>query len=160
MSCQAGRAARRVTAKLPGQRPIHPRLPRRYYASHAPPTAPVALWAGGALLAGGAGLWYLNGSDAPAASIDGVVPAVAPAASVEDIAVVSPVKVLSLQEADQKLREQMRTFTFDGRDGAKGRIDVVRVASNSPVEDEWAVGVGRGVGEAKTVYAGVYDGHA
>ncbi|KEY72346.1 hypothetical protein S7711_01028 [Stachybotrys chartarum IBT 7711] len=155
-----GRAARRVTARLPGQRPIHPRLSRRRYASQAPPTAPVALWAGGALLAGGAGLWYLNGSDAPAASVDAAVPAVAPAVSVEDIAVVSPVKVLSLQEADQKLREQMRTFTFDGRDGAKGRIDVVRVASNSPVEDEWAVGVGRGVGEAKTVYAGVYDGHA
>jgi pyruvate dehydrogenase phosphatase len=93
------------------------------------------------------------------------VPTVEPAADVGAIEVVSPVQALSLREANDKVREGARVFEFatDGG-GGKGRVDVVRVASNSPVEDEWAVGVGSGVGgerlALKSLYAGVYDGHA
>lgn len=79
-----------------------------------------------------------------------------------EIPVASPVKVLDLEAANKKIREQAHTFSFDGKDGSKGRIDVVRVPSNNPVEDNWSVGVGRGLGglDASTVFAGVYDGHA
>lgn len=95
-----------------------------------------------------------------------LVPILEAAASVDAIEVVSPVRALSLREANDKMREGARVFEFaiDG-EGGKGRVDVVRVASNSPVEDEWAVGMGRGVGGGerdgpKSLYADVYDGHA
>ena len=65
-------------------------------------------------------------------------------------------------EANRKLREQVHTFSFEGPDGRNGRIDVVRVPSNNPVEDDWSLGVGgRPVGQGHgMVFAGVYDGHA
>jgi hypothetical protein len=92
------------------------------------------------------------------------VPRVREAAPGQDdqIPVSSPVKVLDLTEANRKLREQVHTFGFKGVDGRNGRIDVVRVPSNNPVEDDWSVGIGghpggQGYG---MVFAGVYDGHA
>jgi hypothetical protein len=94
------------------------------------------------------------------------VPLVAAAGSVDEIEVASPVRVLSLHEANDKLREGARIFEFgpSAANVAKGRVDVVRIASNSPVEDEWAVGLGHGVGSSqdsqRTLYAGIYDGHA
>lgn len=73
----------------------------------------------------------------------------------------SPVAVLDHAAANAKLRTEARTFLFDSSGGAKGRVDLVRLASNNPIEDEWSLAVGKGVGEAKgTLYAGVYDGHA
>lgn len=72
----------------------------------------------------------------------------------------SPVKVVDWSEISSMIRKQATSFVFDGYKGQKGRIDTVRFESNSPTEDEWAVGVGAGVGGAKTIYAGVYDGHA
>ena len=80
----------------------------------------------------------------------------------DDIPVTSPVKALDLEGANKKLREKVHTFSFPSKDGGKGRIDVVRVPSNNPVEDNWSVGIGRGLGslDADAVFAGVYDGHA
>lgn len=83
-----------------------------------------------------------------------------PASGVEgDIPVTSPVEVLDLNGANEKLRQHVSTFAFDGSEGARGRIDVARVSSNNPVEDDWAVGVAKGPGNGTMVYAGVYDGH-
>jgi pyruvate dehydrogenase phosphatase len=80
---------------------------------------------------------------------------------VEDIEVMSPVRVLDLEAADAKIREEARSFVFDSSDGATGRVDVVRLSSNCPVEDDWSVAVGKGVGgQEKTLFTGVYDGHA
>lgn len=86
------------------------------------------------------------------------IPSISENVSEDDITV--PVKVLSLKAAEEKLREGARTFVFDGKDGLEGRIDLVRLSSNCPVEDEWSLGVGKGVGGSRTVFAGVYDGHA
>ncbi|OAA72970.1 Protein phosphatase 2C [Akanthomyces lecanii RCEF 1005] len=72
----------------------------------------------------------------------------------------SPVKVADWAEISSMIRKQATSFKFEGHNGAQGRIDTVRFESNSPTEDQWAVGVGAGVGGAKTVFAGVYDGHA
>jgi pyruvate dehydrogenase phosphatase len=75
------------------------------------------------------------------------------------INVVSPIKAYTLKEANAKIRKEATSFVFHGPDG-NGRVDVVRVASNNPVEDEWDVAVGKGVGGNKVLYTGVYDGHA
>ncbi len=73
--------------------------------------------------------------------------------------VTSPVKIYSYEEANQKIRENAGSFKFQAKDG-QGRVDVVKLESNTRVEDEWAIGVGDGVGGQQTLYAGVYDGHA
>ncbi|KAJ6445397.1 pyruvate dehydrogenase phosphatase [Purpureocillium lavendulum] len=131
-------------------------------------------WAIGVLLAGGAGYYLGRGGDAPlavkptSALLPGGgrvgVPSVPADASEHEIPVESPVEVRRLAAADAWIREQARSFVFvSDADGGRGRVDVVRVSSNNPVEDEWAVGCGRGLGGAdapKTLYAGVYDGHA
>ncbi|KAJ3495930.1 hypothetical protein NLG97_g3037 [Lecanicillium saksenae] len=72
----------------------------------------------------------------------------------------SPVKVADWADISSMIRKQATSFKFEGHKGAQGRIDTVRFESNSPTEDEWAVGVGAGVGGSKTIFAGVYDGHA
>ncbi len=72
----------------------------------------------------------------------------------------SPVKVVDWADIASLIRKHATSFRFDGHKGAQGRIDTVRFESNTPTEDNWAVGVGAGVGGAKTIYAGVYDGHA
>lgn len=91
-------------------------------------------------------------------SVSQLIPSVP---DIDKVPVTSPVRVLDLAAANAKLRGETRSFPFDSSDGAKGRVDVVRLASNNPIEDEWALAVGGGVGDAKgTLYAGVYDGHA
>lgn len=72
----------------------------------------------------------------------------------------SPTKVVEWPEVDSLIRKGATSFKFDGHKGKQGRIDTVRFESNSPTEDEWAVGVGAGVGGGTTIFAGVYDGHA
>lgn len=109
----------------------------------------------GALVAGACTFYYISQSNGSGTRI----PSLTEPASESTIAIASPVKVYNLNEANTKIREQATSFTFDGKDG-NGRVDVVRVASNNPVEDEWAVAIGKGVGGRKTLYAGVYDGHA
>lgn len=75
--------------------------------------------------------------------------------------ITSPVKALDLDGANKKIRQQLRTYSFDSTtDGVNGRIDIARVASNNRVEDDWAVALGKGPGRGDMVYAGVYDGHA
>jgi pyruvate dehydrogenase phosphatase len=80
--------------------------------------------------------------------------------SVEDIAVASPVDILDLKAADAKIRQDTSSFVFRGKDGVQGRVDVARVSSNNPVEDNWAVGIGKSVGGNNFLFSGVYDGHA
>lgn len=72
----------------------------------------------------------------------------------------SPVKVVQWEQVWDLLRKKAHSFKFDGHGGLQGRIDSVKLDSNERVEDEWAVGVGAGVGGNRTLYAGVYDGHA
>ncbi|KAF4122266.1 hypothetical protein GMORB2_7258 [Geosmithia morbida] len=73
----------------------------------------------------------------------------------------SPVKVLDLEAANKKIRQSVHAFSFESsKDGTTGRVDVARVSSNNPVEDNWATALGKGPGKEDMVYAGVYDGHA
>ncbi|PNY24301.1 Protein phosphatase 2C [Tolypocladium capitatum] len=125
-------------------------------------------WAIGLLAAGGAG--YNLGRDgggggvcssasAPTRRASSTAPGIPGAASEDDIPVDSPVTALDLAASNVKIREQAQSFVFaNGRH--RGRVDVVRVSSNNPVEDEWAVGVGTGPGGGEALYVGVYDGHA
>ncbi|KAL6856399.1 protein serine/threonine phosphatase 2C [Trichoderma novae-zelandiae] len=117
-----------------------------------------AIWGTGAAIAAGGGLYWLSSNLAGGTRLE--VPIVKAVASEEEIPVVSPVKVLDLESANAKLREQAQSFVFDSANGKSGRLDVVRVASNDPVEDEWSMGIGSGMNGEKTLYAGIMDGHA
>jgi pyruvate dehydrogenase phosphatase len=137
-------------------------LSRRWLSeSQAPRSASsqpgILVWGTAAAVAAGGGYFLFNGSTANKTA---AVPLLNTVSSEDDIPVVSPLPVLDLKAADQKLREQAQSFVFDGKDGQKGRVDVVRVASNDPVEDEWSVAVGKGIQGRTALYAGVYDGHA
>ena len=89
------------------------------------------------------------------------MPSASVAAHQNELVVIEcPVKAYSLREANAKIREQATSFVFNVHNGGRGRADVVRVSSNNPVEDEWALAVAPGVGGNETLYAGVYDGHA
>lgn len=78
----------------------------------------------------------------------------------DQISVDSPIRALSLETANAKLRQDVHTFVFEGNGGVNGRVDVARVSSNNPIEDDWDLKVAKGVGGAGTLYSGVYDGHA
>lgn len=79
----------------------------------------------------------------------------------QGIKVVSPGVIMTLEQACKKLREQAVTYAFRGKDkNSQGRVDIVRLASNDPVEDEWYAGQGKGLGGGRAIYAGVFDGHA
>jgi pyruvate dehydrogenase phosphatase len=129
---------------------------KKYSTSQPPkrdsPTTVVATFAG--LFAGACTFYYISQSGSPETA-----PLLTEAASETTLTIKSPVKVYDLAEANAKLRREATSFTF-GAKGGPGRVDVVRVASNNPVEDEWAVAVGKGVGGNETLYTGVYDGHA
>ncbi|OAA53554.1 Protein phosphatase 2C [Cordyceps fumosorosea ARSEF 2679] len=120
----------------------------------------------GLAVAGGALLWYVSRKRRVAVAErhrqrgrrDNELPEVSGADA--DGPPGSPVKVVDWAEVAGRIRQQATSFRFDGHGGARGRIDAVRFESNCPTEDRWAVGVGEGVGGAKTVYAGIYDGHA
>lgn len=159
----------RLTGARPGSR-LMPRrrsittqqLSRRWLSdAQAPKSASsrpgILVWGACAAVAGGGGYFWLSSGTVNKTS---AVPLLNTASSEEDIPVISPVPVLDLRAANQKLREQAQSFIFDGSDGQKGRVDVVRVASNDPVEDEWSVAVGKGVQGGTALYAGVYDGHS
>jgi pyruvate dehydrogenase phosphatase len=77
----------------------------------------------------------------------------------EYISVVSPVKPLSYEEADTKIRDGADSFSFNAAGGCLGRVDVVSLGTKIPCEDRWDVGVMRGEDGQDTLYAGVYDGH-
>lgn len=136
-------------------------LSRRWLSSQAPRSAPsrpgVLVWGACAAVAAGGGYFLFSSRTATKTKS---VPLINTASSEDDISVLSPVPVLDLKAANQKLREQAQSFIFDGKDGQKGRVDVVRVASNDPVEDEWSVAVGKGIHGGTALYAGVYDGHS
>lgn len=112
----------------------------------------------GTVIAAGGGVYWLSSKLAGDTRLQ--VPIVKAVASEEDISVTSPVKALDLDSANAKLREQAQSFVFDSADGKQGRLDIVRVASNDPVEDEWSMAVGGGIQGERTLYAGIMDGHA
>lgn len=116
------------------------------------------IWGATAVVAIGGAAYWLNKKPTNNKIPD--VPIVKPVTSDVEIPVTSPVKAFDLRSANEKLREQAQSFVFDSTDGQKGRVDTVRVASNDPVEDEWAIGFGGGIQGEKTLYAGVFDGHA
>ncbi|KAK7526161.1 protein phosphatase 2C [Phyllosticta citriasiana] len=72
----------------------------------------------------------------------------------------SPVEALDLPAAENKLKKDQKSFRFEVSSGKNGRFDVVRLASNSPVEDEYAFGTAPGPGQRPVHFWGVYDGHA
>ena len=76
------------------------------------------------------------------------------------MSVTLPVKPLSYEEADARIREGADSFSFDVGDGCLGRVDVVSLGTKIPSEDIWDVGIVRGAdGRGDTLYAGIYDGH-
>ncbi|RSL86935.1 hypothetical protein CEP51_002553 [Fusarium floridanum] len=111
---------------------------------------------------GGAGLFIFSGKDdkKPSAPGSNDVLSLQDFVPEDQISVESPIKALTLEAADAKLRQDVHTFAFEGHGGVKGRVDVARVSSNNPVEDEWDLKVAKGIGGAGTLYSGVYDGHA
>lgn len=117
-----------------------------------------AIWGGAAVVAVGGAAYWLNKKPTNNKTLD--VPIVKPVTSELEIPVTSPVKALDFVSANEKLREQAQSFVFDSTNGEKGRVDTVRVASNDPVEDEWSIGLGGGIQGEKTLYAGIFDGHA
>lgn len=92
--------------------------------------------------------------DAPRA-----VPAVEVVSNEDQIPVTSPVKPLSYEEADARIREDADSFSFNIADGCLGRVDVVSLGTKIPSEDRWDVGTTTGVDGRDTLYAGIYDGH-
>lgn len=72
-------------------------------------------------------------------------------------AVIEP---LTPSQVESKLRQDAVVTTFSSANGAKGHVHAARVASNDPVEDEFSIAELEGVGRGKTLFAGVYDGHA
>ncbi|EGX91883.1 pyruvate dehydrogenase, putative [Cordyceps militaris CM01] len=77
----------------------------------------------------------------------------------EPISVISPLKPLSYEEADAKIREGADSFSFNVADDCLGRVDVVSLGTKLPSEDRWDVGVVKGTVGQETLYAGIYDGH-
>lgn len=126
--------------------------------SSPPQPGTFVVWGIGAVIAAGGGVYWLRSKQASDKTSD--VPIIKPVGSEVEIPVTSPVKILDLRSANAKLREQAQSFMFDSTDGEKGRLDTVRIASNDPVEDEWSIGVGGGIQGEKTLYAGIFDGHA
>lgn len=121
-------------------------------------TGSLAIWGAAAVVATGGAAYWLKKK--PTNNTIPGVPILKPVTSDAEIPIASPVKALDLRSANEKLREQAQSFVFDSTNGDKGRVDTVRVASNDPVEDEWAIGFGGGIQGEKTLYAGVFDGHA
>ncbi|KKP00701.1 hypothetical protein THAR02_07188 [Trichoderma harzianum] len=121
-------------------------------------TGSLAIWGAAAVVATGGAAYWLKKK--PTNNTIPSVPILKPVTSDAEIPITSPVKALDLRSANEKLREQAQSFVFDSTDGEKGRVDTVRVASNDPVEDEWSIGFGGGIQGEKTLYAGVFDGHA
>ena len=106
-------------------------------------------------------LWLRADGEPNLTNADSVLPDVGEYEGEKGIRVESPGVILSLEEACHKLREQAATFAFAGTDkDSQGRIDVIRLASNEPVEDEWYAGQGKGLGGMRSIYVGVFDGHA
>ncbi|KAF4984788.1 hypothetical protein FZEAL_79 [Fusarium zealandicum] len=120
-------------------------------------------WSVAALVGiGGSGIYLLGGKDSKTSSVAETqhVPTLKGPASEDQIPVHSPVWSLTLEAANAKLREDAHSFVFEGNGGVKGRVDVARVSSNNPVEDEWDLKVAKGVDGVGHLYSGVYDGHA
>ncbi|KAK5996743.1 Pyruvate dehydrogenase (Lipoamide) phosphatase C10F6.17c [Cladobotryum mycophilum] len=157
-----------VVTRLASNRRLVQAGSRRWNSSNASGTSTPSSklpWAIGAVAVTGGGIYFASGSTKTTAVGSKLgqgtqVPTIQQPTSEAEISVTSPVKVVSLKEANERLREQANTFVFDSKDGSKGRVDLVRFNSNMPVEDEWALSVGKGIGGATTLFAGVYDGHA
>ncbi|KAK8189855.1 phosphatase 2C-like domain-containing protein [Phyllosticta capitalensis] len=138
------RAARAGTARPPPQRQLQSNVNR------------TLLLMGGGFVVGFAGARYRQSKrDISSASIPTLLTSES-APPVFD----SPVEALDLPAADKKLKRQEQSYSFEVSQGQNGRFDVVRLASNSPVEDEYAFGTAPGPGNTPWAFWGVYDGHA
>lgn len=77
----------------------------------------------------------------------------------DQIPITLPVKSLSYEEADARIREGADSFSFNAADDCPGRVDVVSLGTKIPSEDRWDVGTTTGTNGRNTLYAGIYDGH-
>lgn len=143
-------------ARLRGALP-RPASLSRSYASMPPPPPSKPLLLAGVLAAGGLGYFAVSQLMVFEKAKPAAVPVLAKGEAVDTS---TPVTLVDMDEANARLRGQARTFTFKGKDGAKGRVDTVRLDSNTRVEDEWDLRTGEGVNGNSTLFAGVYDGHA
>lgn len=150
----------RISARSTARRQLLNRAPStRTYSSSTAPPSPLRL-AIGVVAAGGIGFYVVSKVTIFEKSKPKDVPSIGKIASESNIDISTPVKVVDLATANAKIREQSKSFVFTGKDGLKGRVDLVRLESNSPTEDEWDIRVGDGVNGSKTLFTGVYDGHA
>lgn len=134
----------------------------RSYSSHASSASGAPIAAGtAAVLLGGLGVYTISeDKKKPSHGTNNAIDTQVPSVLASDVSVSSTVKILDLAAANARIREQAHSFVFDAQEGS-GRVDLVRVTSNNPTEDEWDVRVGAGVGgDSKTLFVGVYDGHA
>ncbi|OMP82921.1 Protein phosphatase 2C-like protein [Diplodia seriata] len=149
---------------------------RRLLSSRAPldvrhaRVSPVATIAGGAAAVTGAAAYLLQSPTFPKDHEDAAspVPQISPlkrnrdnaggSPSIEQLK--SPVRPLNVAEANELLRREERSKIFDAGNGQRGRCDLVRVASNCPVEDEFVTGTQAGPGGKPWTFWGVFDGHA
>ncbi|KAL1637953.1 hypothetical protein SLS56_000510 [Neofusicoccum ribis] len=127
---------------------------------------PVAALAGGAAGATGLAAYLFQSPSKSLGNSDASVllPQIRPLkkSEAEDptVGMTSPVKALDLAAATELLRKEEKSKLFELGNGQRGRCDVVRVASNSPVEDEYMCGTQEGLGGKPWTFWGVFDGHA
>ncbi|KAM0559796.1 hypothetical protein ACHAPJ_003743 [Fusarium lateritium] len=110
------------------------------------------------IVTGGSSLYLVTNTEKGVSQA--AIPVLKDLLSDEHVSIESPVQVLDLEAANRKIRQDSHSFFFTSSDGARSRVDVARVVSNSPTEDEWDLAVGKGIAKSNTLYMGVYDGHA
>ncbi|GJC89017.1 protein phosphatase 2C [Colletotrichum liriopes] len=115
----------------------------------------------GVFLVSGAAGWGLSSllRDGKKGKSGGTIPSLGSGPVDVEALVKSPVDEGSFEKADAKLREDVFVGSFSA-DGKDTHVHAARVASNHPVEDYMAYSLAPGVGSSKTLFNGVYDGHA
>ncbi|OJD34582.1 protein phosphatase 2c [Diplodia corticola] len=160
VSSRSSPASRRLLSRPPPSRFRHARV------------SPVATVVGGAAAVTGVAAYLLQPSTASKDHKNATifVPQIKPLKRNGDAAadnsnsnivqLQSPVKALDVADANEVLRREERSKLFDAGNGQVGRCDLVRVPSNSPVEDEFVTGTQAGPGGNPWTFWGVFDGHA
>ncbi|KAK6211470.1 protein phosphatase 2C [Colletotrichum tabaci] len=112
-------------------------------------------------LVSGIGGWGLSAllRDGKKAKTGGAIPSLKPGPVDLASLAKTPVEEGSFEKADAKLREDVFVGSFSA-EGKETHVHAARVASNHPVEDHMAYSLAPGVGGSKTLFNGVYDGHA
>lgn len=112
-------------------------------------------------LVSGIGGWGLSAllRDGKKSKTGGAIPSLKPGPVDLASLAKTPVEEGSFEKADAKLREDVFVGSFSA-EGKETHVHAARVASNHPVEDHMAYSLAPGVGGSKTLFNGVYDGHA